>query len=681
MAAGSIVVSLLMKTGSFETDTARAEKRLRAFEKSVVDGAKRISTGFLSIVGAVGGAIAVVDRFAESIAVYKDISEKIGDTASAVSGLQLAADQSSTSLDTVASASVRLTASLSKADDESSAVAKALGALNISLEDFKRLSPVAQLERVSAELAKFADGAGKTAVAVALFGRAGAELLPFLNDLADAGGRNVRLTEEQIQAADQFTKTLATMKSEMATTAKVVSSELIPPFQAFLDYMKESEAAATVLAAAGAVLRTVFEALSVLLANVVFVFAGVGREIGALAAQTVALARLDIKGFTAISDAVKDDAARARAELDRFEQRVLNVQRVTINPGADTSDRSRSRVFRPALEFNAAPARSTQRGGSKAGAEKQSEADRYLESLKKQLERTKELTVVEQLLNDIQAGRLGKVNEAQKQNLVAIAAQIDAAKAFDEAMKANDEQVEAAFRARKELADEGARVFEATRTPLENYNAEIERLNLLYRQGAIDAEVYARAIGMTGDAFSKSQEVVKESAEQIDSFTQRAAENIQDQLGEGLFQIMKGNFSNIADSFSDMVFRMVAEAQAAQIAKYLFGDLVKGGSGSGAFGDFFSSIIGSFGFGGARASGGDVMGGRSYLVGEQGPEMFVPRTAGTILNAKETARTGSSTTSVTIHQHFVGQQSRQTMEQGAASAGRVVNRAVSRATA
>jgi len=35
MAAGSIVIDLLMKTGSFETDTKRAEKRLAEMQKQV----------------------------------------------------------------------------------------------------------------------------------------------------------------------------------------------------------------------------------------------------------------------------------------------------------------------------------------------------------------------------------------------------------------------------------------------------------------------------------------------------------------------------------------------------------------------------------------------------------------------------------------------------------------------
>jgi phage-related minor tail protein len=46
-----------------------------------------------------------------------------------------------------------------------------------------------------------------------------------------------------------------------------------------------------------------------------------------------------------------------------------------------------------------------------------------------------------------------------------------------------------------------------------------------------------------------------------------------------------------------------------------------------AIGQIFSGLS----FGGGRASGGPVAGGTAYLVGEQGPELFVPRQSGTIL--------------------------------------------------
>lgn len=54
----------------------------------------------------------------------------------------------------------------------------------------------------------------------------------------------------------------------------------------------------------------------------------------------------------------------------------------------------------------------------------------------------------------------------------------------------------------------------------------------------------------------------------------------------------------------------------------------------------------------ARALGGPVMPGQPYLVGEKGPEMIVPRAAGHVMTAKETAslaKGGGVTNNLTIH--------------------------------
>lgn len=63
------------------------------------------------------------------------------------------------------------------------------------------------------------------------------------------------------------------------------------------------------------------------------------------------------------------------------------------------------------------------------------------------------------------------------------------------------------------------------------------------------------------------------------------------------------------------------------------------GSVFGKIGGGFASIFGSL-FGGFKAGGGDVMPGRAYVVGEQRPELFVPRSAGTIV--PNTALAGAS---------------------------------------
>jgi phage-related minor tail protein len=61
-----------------------------------------------------------------------------------------------------------------------------------------------------------------------------------------------------------------------------------------------------------------------------------------------------------------------------------------------------------------------------------------------------------------------------------------------------------------------------------------------------------------------------------------------------------------------------------------------GGGAGGGFSSIVSSIAGAFGFGGGtqlpgRAAGGPVSAGMGYLVGEKGPELFLPRQSGSIV--------------------------------------------------
>lgn len=70
---------------------------------------------------------------------------------------------------------------------------------------------------------------------------------------------------------------------------------------------------------------TGIEALAVSAANVVFVFKAIGNEIGGIGAQLARLAVGDFKGFSEIGRMMREDAVRARKELDEFERRILGI--------------------------------------------------------------------------------------------------------------------------------------------------------------------------------------------------------------------------------------------------------------------------------------------------------------------------------------------------------------------
>jgi hypothetical protein len=90
----------------------------------------------------------------------------------------------------------------------------------------------------------------------------------------------------------------------------------------------------------------------------------------------------------------------------------------------------------------------------------------------------------------------------------------------------------------------------------------------------------------------------------------------------------------------------------------LLGGITGGGGNSGllkglgsigkGIGGIFGGIFGSL-FGGFRDSGGDTQPGRAYIVGEKRPELFIPRSAGTVIPS--VSGSGENKTTV-MHNHL-----------------------------
>lgn len=229
-----------------------------------------------------------------------------------------------------------------------------------------------------------------------------------------------------------------------------------------------------------------------------------------------------------------------------------------------------------------------------------SEAQRYLESLRQQLQNTQNLSAAETVLADIQAGRLGKVSEAQRVALIGVADQIDAAKRLQGVLTEQARQEDDFAAALKKQAEAGRAVFEATRTPAEQLSAEIGRLNDLLQAGAISWDTYARAQLQAQDSFDKATEETKKQVQETDSYARDLgltfSSAFEDAVvgGNNLRSVLKG----LADDLVRLVLRKsVTEPLANAIGRFISGGLK-----------------------GARANGGPVSAGGTYLVGERGPE-------------------------------------------------------------
>jgi lambda family phage tail tape measure protein len=98
----------------------------------------------------------------------------------------------------------------------------------------------------------------------------------------------------------------------------------------------------------------------------------------------------------------------------------------------------------------------------------------------------------------------------------------------------------------------------------------------------------------------------------------------------------KISFRSLIGDMIKQLLKLEMQAQASQIFGFLksfIGSAISGsfgGGGSGMFTGSTGEIGGSIHIG-ARAGGGDIAGGTPYLVGEQGPELVIPKNNGTVI--------------------------------------------------
>lgn len=282
-----------------------------------------------------GAFAALVKGAIDSADELNKLSQKIGISVEALSTLQFAAQLSDVGLDTLKTGLKGLSANLTEARaglGEGAAIFQALG---ISVEDAAgnlKSSDTILLE-IADRFASFEDGATKTALAVKLFGKSGMDMIPFLNQgssgiralMQEAERLGLKLSTETAQAAEAFNDNLTALKASSSGLGITLATELLAPLRVVTDAIREGQGEATGFAAIlGGALKTTLEAILVLGVNVAYVFKSMGTEIGGMAAQLTALARLDIRGFKAIGEAMREDAVKARAEVDALSAHILN---------------------------------------------------------------------------------------------------------------------------------------------------------------------------------------------------------------------------------------------------------------------------------------------------------------------------------------------------------------------
>jgi len=192
--------------------------------------------GALAPVATIGGIGALVQKtIAAGDAMY-DMSQRTGVSVEALARFKKAAATSGTDIDAVSKALGKLSKGMYEAAQSGKGpTAEALKALGISATD--AAGKLKTADQVTLEIAnKFKtmpDGVEKTALAMQLFGKAGAEMIPMLNMGGDAIDKlKVKMTTAFAQKADEYNDKLTTLSGKVGGLAAGLTIALLPALDA-----------------------------------------------------------------------------------------------------------------------------------------------------------------------------------------------------------------------------------------------------------------------------------------------------------------------------------------------------------------------------------------------------------------------------------------------------------------
>ena len=447
-------------------------------------------------VGSVAALTTMVKGYIDAAEGLKDLGIKTGATVESLSAFERIGKLTGTTADTIGQAMNRLAKTMAGSTEESNGAAQALKALGIDFNTFAGMRPEDKMVALARAMNQFEDGSSKSAAAMALMGKSGADLLPFMRDLGSAGELVATVTTEQAEAADLFNDSMTIAAERTEEVKRALALGLLPALITLHELSQTVGNAVRQYLAAGATtasqefdlmrlairgVGTVLEALIVLSSDVAFVFKGMGREIGGIVAQFSALGEgggiFSAEGraaWTRVGEMIRDDATKAREELDKFQASVLgSTDRVlqardamkdnTLSAAENRNELERLGKMhgvtgQKTLDFKAATNESKQAvdQAAKAGQDYLAQLNEQLAALNTQITLGRDLTKAEQerikLEEEVRAGKK-KLTDQELESARAKLEEVDALREQVEQLKASEKATLAAVVAReKELS-------------------------------------------------------------------------------------------------------------------------------------------------------------------------------------------------------------------------------------
>lgn len=596
-------------------------------KRGLVSGALALKT-FIGA-AAVAGVAAFVKKGIDLADNMNDISQRTGVAVEMLAKYKLAAENSGSSLEGLAGGINKLNKSIIEAQSGTSTQAAAFKALGISIADTEgKLKPTDVLMgEIADSFAGAEDGAAKAAIAMAIFGKSGADLIPFLNQGREEIEKFGYAIDAELAArADAFNDQVGIMGKNLQNFGLKIANAVLPGLTAMAEGFNENSVIIDSVVVVIRSLQTAFVGLQ-FAANVV---------INAMATGFADLA-LRIQGtVNVLKEAGTLNFAGAAAEYEKMGKSLeINRQIAQQNAVEDVErlKRQLKEIWNPEeaapkdKPSAAAPSGKRQLafnpGGASEGAGKTKAAtDALREFIRAQQEELKTLAQ--------EADYIGKTT-------------IEVEKLKD---------------ARKFDADVSAKIKDLSGAKAEAFRRETDAIRE-QRQALLQKNYEeSRTAGAGAKSFlAQYVEDATNSAEQVKSVFQNAFKGAEDALTDFL-TTGKADFKSFALSIIKDLIRINLQRNVlGPIAGWMGGMFGAGGGG------LFSAVKGFFGFanGGvmtgqgamplrAYASGGIARSPQMAMFGEGSmPEAYVPLPDGRTIPVSLKGGSGGTSVSVVVN--------------------------------
>ena len=403
-------------------------------------------------------------------------------------------------------------------------------------------------------------------------------------------------------------------------------------------------------------ISSALDAVAIVATRVKFGITAIGKELGALAAQAVAVSQLQFSQAATIGNLRREDSRQEAANQEKALKAIANRAQADSDRRGFTSLMDGLPTDKPKSNVVPIGGSGKKRGGGRSiAAQASEEAKDYEQAMKSFVDiqrnaekSTLDLSAAQQKLYDLTAsGALDRMPErwretALEQFKAARAAELNAKflkdveaqsiknvaanqAMFDQTQTLQKQAELYGMTASQISVMEEARLEDAIALATQNgaypehiafLEQELEarkKLNAAYEENDLkrllsgtksqenkrkeaDRATLDRGLAsgkITKDEYDEAIAKFKESTDEMSEFSKQAARNMQDAMAEFFINPTKDGIEGMADSFGKTVQKMIAQAASAQLMNALFGDMGKTGNIGGLVGSGLNWLKGT----------------------------------------------------------------------------------------